>query len=181
VKATIRPLLASDAEAFLRLRREALADAPLAFSSAPGYDRVSSVEAARSITEGAEGSLVFGAFAPDPASVGCELLVGMVGLRQESNPKLAHKGYIWGMYVSPQHRRKGMGQSLLKAAIDHARGLECMTWVQLSVSEAAPAARRLYERNGFVAWGTEPEALCYGGCTVSEIHMALLLSSQGAA
>jgi RimJ/RimL family protein N-acetyltransferase len=173
--ATIRQLAANDAEAFLRLRREALLDAPLAFSSSPRYDRVSSAEAARAIIEGATGSWVFGAFAPDPGGIHKELLVGMVGLRREDNPKLAHKGYIWGMYVSPEYRRQGIGQALLGAAIEHALGLEGVTWVQLSVSEAAPAARRLYERNGFVAWGTEPEALRHGGRTVSETHMALHL------
>lgn len=174
--ASIRPLLAGDAQAFLCLRREALTDAPLAFSSAPGYDRVSSVEAARGIIEGGTGSCVFGAFAPDPASASGKLLVGVVGLWQDDNPKLAHKAHIWGMYVAPDYRRMGIGQALLAAAIDHARGLEGVKWVQLSVSEAAPAARRLYEHSGFVAWGIEPEALCYEDCTVGETHMALRLS-----
>ena len=39
----------------------------------------------------------------------------------------------------------------------------------------ASEAQRLYERAGFVIWGTEPEALRYKGQAVIEYHMGLSL------
>jgi RimJ/RimL family protein N-acetyltransferase len=62
------------------------------------------------------------------------------------------------------------------AALDHARTLPGTSWVHLAVSEAAPEARRLYERAGFTVWGTEPDALRHDGRTVVEHHMAFRIS-----
>ena len=39
----------------------------------------------------------------------------------------------------------------------------------------APEARRLYERAGFVSWGTEPDALRHEGRSVSETNMSYRL------
>jgi RimJ/RimL family protein N-acetyltransferase len=47
--------------------------------------------------------------------------------------------------------------------------------VHLSVSDATPAARRLYERAGFEVWGSEPDALRYEGESHLEHHMLLRL------
>ena len=47
----------------------------------------------------------------------------------------------------------------------------------LSVSSAAPEAKRLYERTGFQVWGTQPEALRHDGRSVVEHYMALQLKS----
>jgi RimJ/RimL family protein N-acetyltransferase len=79
------------------------------------------------------------------------------------------------MYVVPGHRRQGIAADLLQAALRHARLLPGVSWVHLSVSSAAPGARRLYERTGFEVWGTEPEALRHDGQSVVEHHMALHL------
>ncbi|HKA53073.1 MAG TPA: hypothetical protein VKJ47_05375, partial [Candidatus Binatia bacterium] len=49
--------------------------------------------------------------------------------------------------------------------------------VQLSVTEVAGEARRLYERNGFQEWGREPRALCWQGRYVTDFHMSLDLRS----
>ncbi len=79
------------------------------------------------------------------------------------------------MYVAPAHRGEGAGRALLEAAIAHARTLDGVRQIQLSVSEATPAARRLYERCGFTTWGTEVAALCHEGRAYTEHHMALHL------
>jgi RimJ/RimL family protein N-acetyltransferase len=47
--------------------------------------------------------------------------------------------------------------------------------VQLSVSSTAPAAQRVYESLGFVAWGRESDALRLNGNSADEIHMDLRL------
>ena len=70
------------------------------------------------------------------------------------------------MYVKPEWRGHGAGAALLAAAISHARGLSGVRALYLSVSEAAPAALRLYERLGFRVWATEADSIQVGksGC-----------------
>jgi hypothetical protein len=46
-----------------------------------------------------------------------------------------------------------------------------VTQIHLAVSDVAESAKYLYERNGFVAWGREPRALCWQGQCVDETHM----------
>jgi RimJ/RimL family protein N-acetyltransferase len=156
----IRILTEDDADAYVRLRREALLDAPLAFTSSPdddfGFD-----------FRGAPDSVIFGAFE--------DRLVGSVGAYRDRHIKASHRIHVWGMYVTPSHRGKGIAAQLLKAVIEHARSLSGVSWILLSVSSAAPAARKLYERLGFQWWGTEPDALRYNGESVVENHMALKL------
>ena len=79
------------------------------------------------------------------------------------------------MFVTPDHRRRGIAADLLNVTLRYARDLTDVSWVQLSVSAAAPAARKLYERSGFRLWGTEPDALRHDGQAVAEYHMALQL------
>ena len=43
---------------------------------------------------------------------------------------------------------------------------------------AAEAAHRLYERAGFVRWGTQRDALRYEGHVADEHHMALRIVSS---
>jgi len=50
--------------------------------------------------------------------------------------------------------------------------------LHLSVADTPVTARRLYERAGFLIWGTEPAALVVDGSTVDVHHMARLLESD---
>lgn len=163
----IRELREGDAEIYAVLRREMLLESPLAFASSPADDFASSVEAVRDLLRRSPESVVIGAFR--------ERLVGAVGLYRDRHIKSSHKAHIWGMYVAPGHRRQGVAAELFQAALRHARTLPGISWVHLSVSSAAPEARRLYERAGFELWGTEPEALRHDGQAVVEHHMALRL------
>ena len=164
----IRQLVATDAEAFFAFRREALIEAPLALTASAEDDIVSSVESARELLSRAPRSAVFGAFAR-------EQLAGTLGFHVDRQRKRAHLAHVWGMYVAPLHRELGHAAGLIDAVIAHARSLGTVEWLQLSVSSAAPAAQRVYERAGFVPWGTEPAALRHHGVTTVEHHMALQL------
>jgi len=167
----IRNLGPEDAEAWAVLRREALERYPLAFG-ATLRDVGQLAEMVRERLASPEYSAVFGAF--DAAS-----LVGIVGIVREERTKERHKSVIWGMYVTPQHRRRGVGESLLHAAIRQAQTWKGVEQVSLSVTETAPEAKRLYERNGFQLWGREPRALHWEGRYVDEIHMVLDLGKNG--
>lgn len=97
-------------------------------------------------------------------------LVGMAGLWLEAAEKKRHRGGLWGMYVRPAWRGRGVGGALVRHVLDRAReaGLE---QVHLGVGAGNPAARALYEACGFVAYGTEPQALKIGAAYVDEILM----------
>jgi GNAT superfamily N-acetyltransferase len=83
--------------------------------------------------------------------------------------------HLWGMYVRPAYRRTGCGSALVDAAIEHARSVEGVAAIALGVTTAASAARALYERKGFVAWGVDRGALRIGDVAVDETGMLLQL------
>ena len=165
MKLNIRRLGAADAAALVALRREALETEPLAFGASPADDVGLVVESVRGFLGDHETQAVFGQF--DGADT-----VGMIGLFKAHKAKQRHKATIWGMYVTPRVRNQGVGRGLLEAAIGHARGWG-LDQLQLSVTEAAPAARRLYEAAGFRLWGREPRALHWNGRFVDEYHFVL--------
>ncbi|MES1947394.1 acetyltransferase [Salinisphaera sp. C84B14] len=90
-------------------------------------------------------------------------LAGVVGLQREANYKMQHKAFIWGMYVSPAARSKGVGRALLDRAMDFASSRDGVRQVTLCVVVDDVAARSLYETAGFQSYGTEPEALSVEG------------------
>lgn len=159
----LRRLSPADAEAFAAFRQAYLEDAPLAFGASPESDFLGSADSVRRQLELGAASVIFGVFAPG--------LVGAAGLYREKRPKTGHKARVWGMYVSPAHRGRGHGRRLLEAAVAYARTLQGVTVVHLSVTEAAPAARRLYESAGFEVWGSEPEGMRHEGRALVEHHM----------
>ncbi len=163
----IRALTEQDLDSYVALRRQALLDTPLAFAASPEDDFASSQSELAKQMKKAPDWVLFGAFE--------ESLVGTAGLIRDRHVKAAHKMHLWGMYVTPAARGKGVAAELLQAAIDHARATEGVEWIFLGVTEAAPAARRLYERAGFAIWGTEPDALREGNESVVEHRMALRL------
>ena len=164
----IRPLTDADVEAFVKIRRAALVDTPLAFSASPEDDVASSPETIRMQLKRAPDYAVVGAFD--------DHLVGILGVMRDRHIKWQHKAFLVGMYVAPTHRNRGIAAALLQAAVEHARRLAGITSVHLSVSDATPGARRLYERAGFEVWGSEPDALHYEGKAYVEHHMILRLN-----
>ncbi len=162
----IRRLTTDDEGTFTALRLEALESAPLVFASSPSDDFASdSTRLSHHLDESSD-EVIFGAFSGN--------LVGVVGVYRGQHEKSAHKAHIWGMYVQPRHRGQGVASRLLHAALSHARVLEGVSIVHLSVSSEANEAHQLYLSAGFRPWGTEPDALRYAGRSVSEIHMALV-------
>ena len=161
----IRALRDDDIDAYVELRRKSLLDAPLAFSASPEDDFAASAANLREQLRTGPAWAIYGAFDPD--------LAGFVGLFRDRHLKSAHKVHVWGMYVAPPYRRRGLAAALLDAAIRHARSLPGVARIALSVNSSAPEARRLYERAGFKLWGSEPDALRYGGQSTLEHHMEL--------
>jgi len=54
-------------------------------------------------------SFVLGAFVPE--------LIGMLGFYQGQGAKVKHKGNMWGMFVEPSFRGRGMGRAIMTEAL----------------------------------------------------------------
>jgi ribosomal protein S18 acetylase RimI-like enzyme len=162
----IRRLTLADAVAFREIRREALEREPFAFGSLPGEDFAQSLEQVQGLLTDAQAA-VFGAFEPD--------LVGIVGVRRQTQKKTRHKARIWGMYLRGEHRGRGLGRQLMEAAIAFAREQDGVRLLQLAVTERAATAAALYEKLGFVVWGIEAAGLHVEGADLIEKHMVLRL------
>jgi ribosomal protein S18 acetylase RimI-like enzyme len=100
-----------------------------------------------------------------------EDLVGVLGFVRDSSEKSRHKGFIWGMYVVPLFRGRGIGRSLVEEALSRISVLPGLRRVRLSVVASNQVALRLYESFGFVRYGEEDEALCVDGVFHAEFHM----------
>ncbi len=150
----IRRLHSSDAAAFREIRLEALRSCPEAFgSSFEEEQRLTADDFARRVALELPDA-VFGAFLDDDAG-----LVGVAGFRVEKNAKGRHKSTLWGMYVRPAARGRGVATELLREVIEHARNTSGVEIVQLAVTVGNEAARTLYDRAGFVPYGIERRAL----------------------
>jgi RimJ/RimL family protein N-acetyltransferase len=165
----IRLLNPADAPSYWALRLEALKNHPEAFltSHEESVKRENAVEqVAGNFT--AEGNYTFGAFEQDA-------LIGMVTLLQEDRMKIRHKANIFAMYVTPTKRGSGVGEALMKAAIEKARDIEEIEKVNLSVTASNEKAKRLYSKLGFTAYGLEEKALRVNGVYYDDEFMVLSL------
>jgi ribosomal protein S18 acetylase RimI-like enzyme len=140
----VRRVKAHEWEALRDTRLRALADAPDAFGTTHA-EAVARPEgwwrdwAERSAADAAQA--MFLAWDDD-------LAVGIAGaFKDESHYQ------VISMWTDPRHRGHGIGVALLGAAVAYCGEEE----IRLSVTDGNDAARRLYERAGFVATGlTEP-------------------------
>ena len=139
-----------DVGPFLELRGRALDRDPDAFRYTTGNDRRAGDAAWR---ERLGRDYVVGAF--DEGG-----LIGIGGFARFAGDKLDHKGLIWGMYVRPQARGRGVADALMRALVEHAWG--CVGLLQLTVMADNARARAFYERHGFQLYGIEPQAVRQG-------------------
>lgn len=198
---SILPLTPAHAEAYVALRREMLLDSPRSFGASPGQDKGSDLEHMRTALGQPEFAVV-GAFEGVGGAGGDGMrganspkLLAVAAVLREAPIKRRHIAKIWGVYVTPSARGRGLAKLVVQGAIDAARawgegdaqaggkqsvgngGGVRVEQVQLSVSETAPVARAVYESLGFVTWGIEPDALRVGGDGRGEAerHMVLVL------
>jgi ribosomal protein S18 acetylase RimI-like enzyme len=185
----IRQLGHGDAVAYRALRLRMLALYPDAFTSSY-EDEVKKPLAwvGERLEPGAAApeDFVLGAFAA-PAGKGSapagddrsgrasEALVGAIGLNVEPRRKQRHKGFVFGMYVAPEHMSKGIGRALLEACVARARTIESLELLTLSVTATNERARRLYEAAGFTVHGVEERALKIGDAYFAKAHMSMPL------
>ncbi|MES2611661.1 MAG: GNAT family N-acetyltransferase [Pseudomonadota bacterium] len=165
--ATLRRLTAGDAEAFSALRRLVAADNPVPLGLGLREELTRPLQGFRDQLS-ASSNAVFGAF------VGGTLAATAALAPSGPFTSSRHKLVLWGTFVAPAHRRKGLGRAVVRHAIDHARHNGARR-VHLTMYLPNPAAGALYESLGFAVWGTEPEAVCIDGVYHDAIQMGLLL------
>jgi ribosomal protein S18 acetylase RimI-like enzyme len=166
----IRALDATDLADYKRLRDEMLAAHPDAFTSdaASESKKVPGDYLHRlGLDRDDGGQFVLGAW------IG-RRLVGAIGCERDERLKVRHIGHVIGMMVRPTVRRQGVGARLLVACVEEARraDLEMLT---LTVTAGNDAAVQLYERHGFVGYGTLRRAIRIGPDYHDKLHMALML------
>jgi ribosomal protein S18 acetylase RimI-like enzyme len=166
----IRKMVKADAAAYRDLRLRGLKMNPEAFGSSYEESSEQDIE-------------VFRQRIPEPDSENVMFVaeedgqfLGTVSLVRETFLKMKHKAYIYGVYVDAHARGRGIGRLLMQRTIDHARQLQGLRQLVLSVMTTNMAALNLYQSLGFTIYGTEPAALFANGIFYDEHNMILYLN-----
>jgi ribosomal protein S18 acetylase RimI-like enzyme len=167
---TLRQLESADADAFSALRREVTADNPVPMGLTLDEELTRPLQGFREQLSYPDPNAAFGAF------VGTQL-VGSAAVAWPSKfPSSRHKVTLWGTFVAPQHRRRGLARMLVAKAIAHAQ-VSGARRINLTVFVPNEPAVRLYQSLGFINCGAEPEAVCIGGAYYDGQFMSLLLNA----
>ena len=145
----VRRVIPEDWSALRDLRLESLRTDPLAFGST--LDRELGFPSERWQERAKDGAIsprsaTFVAVAPDGR------LAGMAGTMLTDVPRVLA---VWGMWVRPEARGKGLGGKLLDALLAWGRCTHPGSTVRLEVNPEQVAAVHLYESRGFSPTGRE--------------------------
>lgn len=166
---SVRELQPSDLDTYKTLRDHALAHHEDAFTSdaATEAQRTAQTYAARLGSETTR-AFTLGAFRGDR-------LVGAVTCDHDARIKVQHIGHVTGMMVHADEQGRGVGRALIDALIERASADADLHQLTLNVTAGNEAAQRLYERSGFVRYGTLPRAIRVGSRFFDKHHMLLNL------
>ncbi|MGV3555889.1 MAG: GNAT family N-acetyltransferase [Croceibacterium sp.] len=95
-------------------------------------------------------------------------LAGSAWFKRETVPKLAHKGWMLAVYVTPGLRGQGWGRKLVRAVIGHAR-----EHVDVLLTGASLAGAPVYKAEGFETYGIERDASRVNGQSIDDELMAI--------
>lgn len=150
----VRMLTAADVALFQPVRLRALREHPEAFGSSYEEEKEVALDKVPQ-SWNTTTNVIFGAFDG-------EQLVGICHLGRLLRVKTAHRANFGAMYVAPEARGLGVGRALLDTAINHARTLEGLEDVVLSVTVGNDSARQLYISAGFKPYGFDPRYIKLG-------------------
>jgi RimJ/RimL family protein N-acetyltransferase len=170
IMTTLRQLAKEDVVSYRRVRLLGLMESPAAFSASYAHEEKMSLDDFARRLEPTPVHWVVGAF--EDAE-----LVGVIGFMRDGGDKLRHKGFIWGMYVIPTARGRGVGRAICEEALRRIDALPGLRSVRLSVAISNEVALRLCEKVGFIRYGEEHEALCVDGVFHSQYHMVRKLDA----
>lgn len=155
----IRRLGVDDVEAFREIRLEAVKSHPDAFAG--DYENEVARDSSRWKDKLAKTEF-YGAECDGQ-------LIGLIGYFRFEGRKMAHGGKIISMYVRPDFRGRQVGRTLIAYVVARARDeIEQLFLCCVTVNYAAYT---LYQRMGFVTYGTEPRILKVGDTYYDEYLM----------
>lgn len=169
---TIRPLEIDDFATFLDIQREALLQSPELFGSDYEWFESLSILSKEQRYEKYMNfpyQYILGAVDDDGN------IAGMIGYSSEDSSKTRHKGTVWGLFVRPEFRGKGIATIMVMSVLETAQDMLDVEQVQLTVSTHNEASYGLYLRLGFKVYGTELHAMKIGDSYVDEYHMVKFL------
>ena len=164
----LRLLAEDDANEFWHFRLGGLKESPEAFTESASELRSSPVAVtAQRLRQSGDDNFVVGAFADSR-------LVGTAGFFRSQGSKTAHKGRVWGVYVDPAFRRRGIAVAMMKFLLGRIVRIDGLRQVSLTVATTQVAAIALYESLGFKRIGVEPCSLRLDDSYVDEEYRVLI-------
>ncbi len=102
-------------------------------------------------------------------------LVGIVSFSRDGKDreKLRHKGILFRMYVANEFRGKGIAKLLIEELITRVKNIKDIEQINLTVISNNKNAKKLYEKFGFVTFGSEKNAIKWKGKYFTEDQMVL--------
>jgi RimJ/RimL family protein N-acetyltransferase len=162
---SVRELGVADVALYKALRDHALAHHDDAFTSdAPTEAARTALSYASRLGGGGDGTFTLGAFEGDR-------LVGAVTCDRDTRTKVRHIGHVTGMMVHRTAQGRGIGRLLIDRLIERATADDGLHQLTLNVTAGNDVALRLYERAGFVRYGTLPRAIRTQGRFFDKHHL----------
>lgn len=164
----VRVLSYADAAAFRALRLRALAEDPATFGSTYEDERDTPLPVVAERMAPASDRAIVGAFdGPD--------LVGLAAWHREETEGLEHQGFVWGVFVAPSYRGRGLARRLMQLVIALARRAGGIRELCLTAYADNHRARVLYESLGFEIEDRETVTIRMDGRRHDDLHMRLRL------
>ncbi|WP_281636649.1 GNAT family N-acetyltransferase [Flavobacterium marginilacus] len=104
-------------------------------------------------------------------------LAGIVSFARDGGDreKLRHKGVLFRMYVSKHFRGQGIAKKLIQTLVERVNQIADIEQINLTVIANNDNAKKLYEKFGFVTFGSESNAIKWKGKYFTEDQMTLKL------
>lgn len=170
-KITIKPLNSQDWQKYKQIRLEALKTNPTAFlntfEDVSGYPDDKWQE---QLKKSAKKDGVFYLFAFDN-----EKIIGMNGMYWDNKPVIKHIAEVFGVFVNPGYRGKGIGKRLMNEMIFEISNNPQFTKIKIGVNAENEPAYNLYISTGFKAIGRHEKELKFGDKYYDEILLELLI------
>lgn len=102
-------------------------------------------------------------------------LVGSISVERDTRKKLKHKALLFRMFVHSASAGCGVGRALVKEAIAHAKRIDGLKQLYLTVLDTNARAIYLYNSLGFETFAHEPASVNINNNFVGELQMVCFL------
>jgi ribosomal protein S18 acetylase RimI-like enzyme len=103
-------------------------------------------------------------------------LAGIVSFEREGSnrEKIRHKGTLFRMYVATNFRGHGIAKKLIEELLQRVKSID-IEQINLTVISNNTNAKTLYEKFGFIAYSSEPNAVKWKNKYFTEDSMKLII------